>query len=105
VADPPTERSPSIFLATMMSTSPSAAPVLGYGDISTRLLNFEDSLEGLGILTPLYRYQRLSVAEMIEREREDSDVTDPLFNPLRGGILCEELGTYETLLLQGITSP
>lgn len=99
--------------------SPSPIPVLGFGEISSRLLNFEDRLEGLGIRTSLYRYQRRSVAAMLQRELDDRDVTDPLFIPLtavdqkkfylqpvsmevrrerpmtapcRGGILCEERG-------------
>jgi hypothetical protein len=76
-------------------------------------------LEGLGIRSTLYRYQRRSVAAMLQRELDNRDVPDPLFIPLttvdkkmfilqpgtmevlqdhpmtapfRGGILCEELG-------------
>ena len=99
--------------------SPSAVSVPGYGDISSRLLEFEDPLEGVGIRSTLYRYQRRSVAAMLQRELDNRDVPDPLFIPLstvdkkmfflqpgtmevllerpltfpcRGGILCEELG-------------
>ena len=100
--------------------SPSAVTLPGYGDISSRLFEFEDILEGLGIRSTLYRYQRRSVAAMLQRELDNRDVPDPLFIPLttvdkkmfflqpgtmevlqerpmtvpcRGGILCEELGT------------
>lgn len=100
--------------------SPSAVTLPGYGDISSRLFEFEDTLEGLGIRSTLYRYQRRSVAAMLQRELDNRDVPDPLFIPLttvdkkmfflqpgtmevlqerpmtvpcRGGILCEELGT------------
>jgi hypothetical protein len=82
-------------------------------------MNYEDQLEGLGIRTVLYRYQRFSVVAMLQRELGDRDVTDPVFIPLttvdkrkfflqpgtmevllecpmttpcRGGILCEERG-------------
>ncbi|KAF8809006.1 hypothetical protein BYT27DRAFT_7222578 [Phlegmacium glaucopus] len=106
--------------------SPSAIPVPGYGDISSRLFDFEDKLEGLGIRSTLYRYQRRSVAAMLQRELDNRNVPDPLFIPLttvdkrmfflqpgtmevlqerpmiapcQGGILCEELGTGKTLMI------
>lgn len=102
--------------------SPSPVCVPGYGDISGRLFEFEDRLEGLGIRSTLYRYQRRSVAAMLQRELDNRDVPDPLFIPLatvdkrcfflqpgtmevlqerpmtapcKGGILCEELGTSQ----------
>lgn len=75
-----------------------------------------------GLRTPLYVYQRRSVAVMLERESNTNPVMDPLyiavscmsgircyirpstmsvlrecptFSPPRAGILCEELGTFE----------
>jgi len=83
------------------------------------LLDFEDPLDGLGMRSTLYRYQRRSVAAMLQKELDTRDVPDPLFitvkdvddnvfyiqpgtmeilkerpmtTPCRGGILCEELG-------------
>lgn len=100
-------------------SSPNPIIVPGFGEISSRLLNFNDALEGLSIQTSLYRQQRRSVAAMLQRELDNRDVTDPLFIPLtavdqkkyylqpvsmevrrerpitapcRGGILCEERG-------------
>lgn len=91
----------------------------GLGGIASRLLDFEDSLEGLGMRSQLYTYQRRSVAAMLQKELDPRDVPDPLYIPLktidgkefylqpgtmevlqerpmtapcRGGILCEELG-------------
>lgn len=106
--------------------SPKAVPVPGLGNISQRLLNYDDSLEGLGLRSKLYRYQRRSVAAMLHQELDQQDVPDPLFVPLttvdgkafyfqpgtmevllerpqvapcRGGILCEELGTGKTVMI------
>lgn len=91
------------------------------GNIVGRLLNFRDDLGGLGMRSTLYKYQRRSVASMLQKELDPRDVPDPLFIPLvgvngeefyfqpgtmeilrerpmvapnRGGILCEELGGY-----------
>lgn len=93
--------------------------VQGYGEISTRLLDFEDSLNGLGIRTILKPNQRRSVATMFQRELHENNVLDPIFIRLtaanqrqyfyephevdfklkrptthacRGGILCEDSG-------------
>jgi len=106
--------------------SPKAKPVPGLGNISARLLDYDDNLEGLGLRSKLYRYQRRSVAAMIQRELDNQDVPDPLFvslrtidgkeffyqpgtmevllerpmvQPCRGGILCEELGTGKTVMI------
>ncbi|KAF8912126.1 hypothetical protein CPB84DRAFT_1761324 [Gymnopilus junonius] len=106
--------------------SPHPEPVLGYGNITERLLNFDDNLEGLGMRSILYRYQRRSVAAMLQKELDMQDVPDPLYIPLtamdgkvlylqpgtmevlqerprsspcRGGILCEELGTGKTVMI------
>lgn len=78
-----------------------------------------DDLSGLGMRSCLYKYQRRSVAAMIQRELDQTDIPDPLFIPLQSmkgetfyfqpgtmeilrerpttqasqsGILCEELG-------------
>jgi hypothetical protein len=101
--------------------TPLAAP--GLGNIANRLLDFDDDLEGLGMQSELYRYQRRSVAAMLQKELDAQDVPDPLYisvraldgrvfylqpgtseillecpmtAPCRGGILCEELGISET---------
>lgn len=95
-------------------------PVDGFGGIVDRLLDFADNLDGLGMRSTLYKYQRRSVAAMLQRELDRRDVPDPLYimlqtidhrefylqpgtmevlgekpmtTPCRGGILCEELGT------------
>lgn len=94
-------------------------PMSGWGNISPRLLNYNDDLDGLGMRSALYKYQRRSIAAMMQKELDLRDVPDPLFIPLktmdmrqfyiqpgtmavlqecpmvapcRGGILCEELG-------------
>ena len=88
-----------------------------------RLLNFDDNLEGLGLRSVLYRYQRRSIAAMLTRELVTKDTQDPLYvelptaevqkfcyylqpgtmeiltdcgkvAPTRGGLLCEELGIW-----------
>ncbi|KAJ6501924.1 P-loop containing nucleoside triphosphate hydrolase protein [Mycena sanguinolenta] len=91
-----------------------------------RLLNFSDTLDNFGIKTKPYRYQRRTVAAMIQKEMDLKDDPDPLFLPVtgmnnkqfffqpgtmevlserplvapcRGGILCEELGTGKTLMI------
>lgn len=86
-----------------------------------RLLDYNDNLDGLGIRSTLYKYQRRSIASMIQKELPMTDFPDPLFIPIvgmngrvfylqparmeilqdqpmvaptRGGVLCEELGVY-----------
>ena len=100
-------------------SSPSPVSVPGYGEISSRLLDLEDSLNGFGIRTTLKPNQRRSVAAMFQRELHELDVPDPLYirltamnqsqyflepekkdfvldrpmmHPCRGGILCEDSG-------------
>lgn len=100
-------------------SSPSPITVQGYGEISTRLLNLEDTLEGLGIRSILNSHQRYSVASMLQRELDKRPVPNPLFIrlstmdetqyflqpekmefqknlpttvPCPGGILCEDSG-------------
>ena len=92
-----------------------------YETITRRLLDFDDNLEGLGMRSTMYRYQRRSVAAMIKREMDTADIPDPLFIPLtsmslqnfylqpgtmeilrerptvaacHSGVLCEELGKF-----------
>ncbi|KAF6763738.1 SNF2 family N-terminal domain-containing protein [Ephemerocybe angulata] len=106
--------------------SPNAIPVPGLGDISARLLDYEDTLEGLGLHSKLYKYQRRSVAAMLHRELGTQSIPDPLYvpatavdgtefflqpgtmeillerpqvAPCHGGILCEELGTGKTVMV------
>ncbi|RDB22176.1 putative ATP-dependent helicase C23E6.02 [Hypsizygus marmoreus] len=106
--------------------SPQAKVTPGWEDITSRLLDFEDDLGGLGMRSSLHTYQRRSVTAMIQKELDMSDVPDPLFIPLssmmqetfylqpgtmeilrerptvaasRSGILCEELGTGKTVMI------
>ncbi|KAG6906520.1 hypothetical protein DXG01_013485 [Tephrocybe rancida] len=106
--------------------SPSPTVTVGWENITGRLLNFSDNLSGLGMRSSLYKYQRRSVAAMIQQELDPSDVSDPLFISLRSmenesfylqpgtmevlrerpttaasqsGILCEELGTGKTVMI------
>ncbi|KAJ7080414.1 P-loop containing nucleoside triphosphate hydrolase protein [Mycena belliarum] len=94
--------------------------------VTRRLLDFSDGLGDLGIRSTLHRYQRRSVAAMVQKELDQSDAPDPLFFPVvgmygeefflqpgtmelllerpqvapcRGGILCEELGTGKTVMI------
>jgi hypothetical protein len=87
--------------------------------IARRLLDFDDSLDGIGMRSNMYNYQRRSVTAMIKKEMDTADTPDPLFIPLtsiffetfylqpgtmeilrerpavaacRSGVLCEELG-------------
>lgn len=91
----------------------------GYEAITRRLLDFDDRLEGLGMRSSMYKYQRRSVTAMIQKEMDATQIPDPLFIPLtsmffetfylqpgtmeilrerltvaacRSGVLCEELG-------------
>ncbi|CAA7270930.1 unnamed protein product [Cyclocybe aegerita] len=106
--------------------SPKVTPAPDCGGISYRLLDFEDDLDGLGMRSTLYKYQRRSVAAMLQKELDLQDVPDPLYTPVktiegkqfylqpgtmevlqecpatvpcRGGILCEELGTGKTVMM------
>ena len=113
-------RTLSDIYGELASPNPDVSPIPGIGNIVDRLLDFEDDLEGLGIQSKLYKYQRRSVAAMLRKELDGRDVPDPLYisvqavdgrvfylqpgtseillecpmtAPCRGGILCEELGT------------
>ena len=104
--------------------SPIVSPTGCLGNITARLLNSQDNLEGLGMRSTLYTYQRRSVAAMLQRELDPRDVPDPLYisagtidgrdfylqpgtmeilqqrpmtAPCKGGILCEELGKNSTI--------
>ncbi|KAG7092981.1 hypothetical protein E1B28_009281 [Marasmius oreades] len=94
-------------------------------EVVWRLLDFDDDLAGLGFTSTLHRYQRRSVATMIEHESESRRAPDPLYLSLvdikgkvfyyqpgttevlwsvsyvssRGGVLCEELGTGKTIMI------
>ena len=92
-----------------------------YETITRRLLDFDDNLDGLGMRSTMYNYQRRSVTAMIKKEMDAADILDPLFIPLtsmsletfylqpgtmeilrerptvaacRSGVLCEELGEF-----------
>ncbi|KAF5390156.1 hypothetical protein D9757_002922 [Collybiopsis confluens] len=99
----------------------------GSSRLVSRLFNMNDSLDGLGLRSTLHKYQRESVAAMLEREQPDQlDKPNPLYIPLKGldgrtffyqpgtseilqeknvvsippgGILCEELGTGKTVMI------
>jgi len=104
--------------------SPQPIPAEGLGGIAHRLLDYTDDLLGLGMRSTLHRYQRRSIAAMLQRELNVDPIPNPLFNPIlgidgkkfylqpgdmeilqempmmasaRGGILCEELGQPEFL--------
>ncbi|KAF8077645.1 hypothetical protein FPV67DRAFT_1462505 [Lyophyllum atratum] len=106
--------------------SPEAKVTPGWERITGRLLDFQDDLSGLGMRSSLYKYQRRSVAAMMQKELDPSDIPDPLFIPLlsmnretfymqpgtmevlqerptvaasQSGILCEELGTGKTVMI------
>ncbi|KAF8205525.1 P-loop containing nucleoside triphosphate hydrolase protein [Mycena galopus ATCC 62051] len=97
--------------------------------VAKRLLDFSDELGNLDLRSTLYRYQRRSIAAMIQKEMDLTDDPDPLFLPVagmnnkpfflqpgtmevllerplvapcRGGILCEELGTGKTVMILGL---
>ncbi|KAF7337866.1 Helicase C-terminal domain-containing protein [Mycena venus] len=77
--------------------------------VAQRLLDFSDELGNLGFRSTLHRYQRRSVAAMVQKEMDLTDDPDPLFlpsvhlsPPCRGGILCEELGTGKTVMILGL---
>lgn len=118
-------RTLSDIYGDLASPAPDMSPIPGIGNIVNRLLDFYDDLEGLGIRSRLYEYQRRSVAAMLRKELDDRDVPDPLYisvqaldgrvfylqpgtsevllerpmtAPCRGGILCEELGTWKIKL-------
>ncbi|GLB34634.1 putative SNF2 family protein N-terminal domain [Lyophyllum shimeji] len=106
--------------------SPEVKVTPGWEHITGRLLDFQDNLKGLGMRSTLYKYQRRSVAAMMHKELDTSDIPDPLFIPLtslnretfylqpgtmevlreqptvaasQSGILCEELGTGKTVMI------
>ncbi|KAG5341489.1 hypothetical protein C0989_010062 [Termitomyces sp. Mn162] len=106
--------------------SPNPTVTVNWENITGRLLDFTDKLSGLGMRSSLYKYQRRSVAAMMQRELDSADILDPLFMPLesikgetfylqpgtmeilrerpttqasQSGILCEELGTGKTVMI------
>ncbi|KAH6894963.1 SNF2 family N-terminal domain-containing protein [Coprinopsis sp. MPI-PUGE-AT-0042] len=118
-------------LAEIYSELPSPQPVSvpGYGGISARLLDDGDDLDGLGLHSTLHRYQRRSVAALVQHESDTHSIENPVYLPLttldgrlfyfqpgtmeillekqmvspcRGGILCEELGTGKTVMIIGL---
>ena len=111
----------------MYSNLPSPQPGLHRNSSSSlvsRLLNFNDTLDGLGLRSTLLKYQRETVAAMLEREEpEQLYIPNPLYVSLKGmdgrtffyqpgtseilreqstvsippgAILCEELGVHLT---------
>ncbi|KAJ7137908.1 P-loop containing nucleoside triphosphate hydrolase protein [Mycena epipterygia] len=123
---------PSVPAGTTLSgiyedlPSPQALVTAASTPVTRRLLDFSDDLENLGLRSTLHRYQRRSVAAIVQQEMDLSDNPDPLFIPVvginneelfiqpgtmevllerplvapcRGGILCEELGTGKTVMI------
>ncbi|KAG6864745.1 hypothetical protein C0991_007420 [Blastosporella zonata] len=109
--------------------SPKPTLTSGWENITSRLLDFSDDLSGLAMRSHLYNYQRRSVAAMLQKELDPTDVPDPLFISLeslametfylqpgtmevlrerpttaasQSGILCEELGTGKTVMILGL---
>ncbi|KAF7308759.1 Helicase C-terminal domain-containing protein [Mycena kentingensis (nom. inval.)] len=118
---------PGVTLSGLYEDLPSPAGSItdAFALITRRLLDFDDPLDNLGLISKLWHYQRQSVAEMIQREIDLSSQPDPLFlpcqgmdgrqfyfqpgtmevllerpqvEPCRGGMLCEELGTGKTVI-------
>ncbi|KAG6817776.1 hypothetical protein H0H87_003184 [Tephrocybe sp. NHM501043] len=109
--------------------SPRPTTTVGWESITGRLLDFSDDLNGLGMRSTLYKYQRRSIAAMMQTELDLTDTPDPLFIALKtmteetfylqpgtmevlrdrpttragqSGILCEELGTGKTVMILGL---
>ncbi|KAJ6531108.1 P-loop containing nucleoside triphosphate hydrolase protein [Mycena capillaripes] len=111
--------------------SPQSLVTAASTPMTRRLLDFSDELANLGFRPNfhLHRYQRRSVAAMVQKEMDLTDDPDPLFLPItgmnneqfflqpgtmevlsqrprvapcRGGILCEELGTGKTVMILGL---
>ncbi|KAF7295657.1 Helicase C-terminal domain-containing protein [Mycena indigotica] len=111
--------------------SPSGSITATSTPITRRLLNYDDPLNNLGLRSTLHRYQRRTIAAMVEKESKSNSTAepDPLFLPVkgmnaqefyfqpgtmevlierpkvdsaRGGILCEELGTGKTVMCLGL---
>ncbi|KAH6902291.1 SNF2 family N-terminal domain-containing protein [Coprinopsis sp. MPI-PUGE-AT-0042] len=108
-------------LAEIYSELPSPQPVWCPDD--------EDDLDGLGLHSTLHRYQRRSVAALVQHESDTHSIENPVYlslttldgrlfyfqpgtmeillekqmvSPCRGGILCEELGTGKTVMIIGL---
>ncbi|KAF8635489.1 hypothetical protein AX17_003879 [Amanita inopinata Kibby_2008] len=117
-----------LTLAEIYGDLPSPEPKLAHGceDVNSRLLDWNDDLQGFGMRSRLYQYQRRSVATLIQKEMDPRPIPDPLYaskvdlrgevfyyqpgksevyreqpmvSPARGGILCEELGTGKTVMI------
>ncbi|KAJ7772943.1 SNF2 family N-terminal domain-containing protein [Mycena maculata] len=141
---PKISRSPDSWQAICLSVPPPAPPGTTLSEIyetlpspqlqvtpastpvTERLLDVSDDLSTLGLRSTLRKYQRRSVAAMVQEEMDLHDDPDPLFVPVvgltyttmwlqpgtmelllerprvapcRGGILCEELGTGKTVII------
>ncbi|KAJ6526270.1 SNF2 family N-terminal domain-containing protein [Mycena vulgaris] len=119
---------PGTTLAALYEDLPSPPRVVAATStpIARRLLDLSDGLGNLGLRSKLHRYQRRSVAAMLQKELDLTDDPDPLYLPIlgrhgeqfflqpgtmelllerplvapcRGGILCEELGTGKTVMI------
>ncbi|KAJ3516660.1 hypothetical protein NLJ89_g1000 [Agrocybe chaxingu] len=88
--------------------SPEVTPVPDCGGVSHRLLDFEDDLDGLGMRSTLYKYQRRSVAAMLQKELDLQDVPDPLYilvQTMEGKQFYLQPGTMEVLQECPVTVP
>ncbi|KAJ7154205.1 hypothetical protein C8R46DRAFT_1356943 [Mycena filopes] len=124
----PPPAAPAMTLSELYEDLPSPQEIIPANStpVTRRLLDFSDPLANLEIRSTLYRYQRRSVAAMVQKEMDLTDDPDPLYLPLtdmngrpfffqpgttevllerplvapcRGGILCEELGTGKTVMV------
>ncbi|KIY61505.1 hypothetical protein CYLTODRAFT_495226 [Cylindrobasidium torrendii FP15055 ss-10] len=116
-------------LAEIYGDLPSPYTPIDPNELSSRFLDATDDLEGIGLRTELYWYQRETIASLIMKEKSCADIDNPLYlrltsrngnvfyyqpgtmtfrlekpvtSPAAGGILCEELGTGKTVMTLGL---
>ncbi|KAJ7772955.1 SNF2 family N-terminal domain-containing protein [Mycena maculata] len=82
----PPSAPPGATLYKIYETLPSPQPPKPSDStpVTQRLLDFSDGLDTLGLRSTLRKYQRRSVAAMVQKEMHLCDVPDPLFVPVDG---------------------